>query len=96
MLNDLYRYEFAESVSMNELEGTLMLALAAAENLHGASQVRLDAEHAFDAALRVCVVNAGTPVGQDLNKLFAGFAMREFGAECFRVERIVAEPTPSH
>jgi len=88
MLNNLYRFQFAESVAIDDAEATLMLALAAVESLHGASQVRLDAEHAFDPVLRVCVVNAATRVGRDLNKLFAGFVAREFGAEAFRVQRI--------
>ncbi len=89
MLSNVYRYEFTGSASMVDVEATLMLALTAVENLHGATQVRLDAEHAFDPVLRVCVVNAATQVGRDLNKLFAGFLAREFGAEAFRVTRIV-------
>ena len=93
MLTNIYRYEIAEPVAIGEVEDTLLLALAAAENLHGASQVRLDAEHAFDPVLRVCVVNAATDVGRDLNKLFAGFLTREFGASAFRVERIAPAPT---
>jgi len=88
MLCNLYRYEFCEAVAIEEVEATLMLALSAAETLHGASQVRLDAEHAFDSVLRVCVINAATRVGRDLNKLFAGFLTREFGAGRFHVERL--------
>jgi hypothetical protein len=92
MLQDLYRFEFPSGVAIEEIEASLLLALAAAETLHGASQVRLDAEHAFDPVLRVCVVNAATAVGRDLNKLFVGFLTREFGAGAFRVERIAPEP----
>ena len=95
MLTNVYRYEFTETVAVEDAEATLLLALAAVENLHGASQVRLDAEHAFDPALRVCVVNAATRVGRDLNKLFAGFLAREFGTKEFKVERISSEPTAS-
>lgn len=88
MLSNMYRYEFDSAVAIEEIEATLVLALAAVENLHGASQVRLDAEHAFDAVLRVCVINAATRVGRDLNKLFAGFLTREFGSGGFHVERL--------
>lgn len=88
MPSDVYRYEFAQAVEIEEVEATLVLAVAAAENLHGAAQVRLDAEFAFDPVLRVGVVNAATPVGRDLNKLFAGFLAREFGPDSFRVERV--------
>ncbi|MFO0804407.1 MAG: hypothetical protein U0791_14950 [Gemmataceae bacterium] len=95
MLTNIYRYEFAPPIAIDEVEATLLLALTAAETLHGASQVRLDAEHAFDPVLRVCVMNAATEVGRDLNKLFAGFLSREFGAGAFRVERIAPEPSPA-
>jgi len=88
MLSNVYRYEFSTSVAIEEAESTMLLALAAAESLHGASEVRLDAEHAFDPVLRVCVINAATRVGQDLNKLFAGFLAQEFGAGRFHVERL--------
>ncbi|HEY3787615.1 MAG TPA: hypothetical protein VGL71_02115 [Urbifossiella sp.] len=87
MLSNVYRFEFGDAVAIEEIEGTLLLALAAAEDLHG-SQVRLDGEHAFDAVLKVCVINAATAVGRDLNKLFAGFLAREFGAAAFHVERL--------
>lgn len=95
MLTNIYRYEFAPPIAIDEVEATLLLALTAAETLHGASQVRLDAEHAFYPVLRVCVMNAATEVGRDLNKLFAGFLSREFGAGAFRVERIAQEPSPA-
>jgi hypothetical protein len=95
MLQDLYRFEFDAGVAIEEIESSLLLALTAAETLHGASQVRLDAEHAFDPVLRVCVINAATTVGRDLNKLFAGLLTREYGAGGFRVERIASEPIAS-
>ena len=34
------------------------------------------------------MIDAGTPVGRDLNRLFVGFVGREFGADAFTVERI--------
>lgn len=71
-----------------------MLAVAAAVNPHGAAQVRLDAGYAFDPGLRACAVNAATPVGRDLSKLFVGFLAREFGPDSFRVERIDRDHDP--
>jgi hypothetical protein len=88
MPKDLYRYEFAASLSADEVEATLVLAILAAESLHGETQVRLDAAHAFDGERRACVIDAGSPVGRDLNRLFVGFVSREFGATAFTVERI--------
>lgn len=60
----------------------------ATESSHVESQVRLDASHAVDADRRSCVVDASTPVGRDLKRLFIGFINREFGPDSFSVERI--------
>ena len=88
MSAEVYRYCFVPAVSFEEVEASLVLALLAAEALHGESQVRLDAAHAVDAEKRSCVIDASTAVGRDLNRLFAGFITREFGADSFRVERV--------
>lgn len=84
----VYCYVFAPNVPFEEVQATLVLALLAADCLHGQSQVRLDAGLALDAATRRCVIDANTPVGRDLNRLFTGLASFEFGADAFRVERI--------
>ncbi|QDU23754.1 hypothetical protein [Urbifossiella limnaea] len=88
-----YRYTFDPAVPADELGDTLVLAVIAAEALHGESQTRLDAGHAVGDGGRVVVIDAGTAVGRDLNRLFVGFATREFGPDSFRVER--AEPAPA-
>jgi hypothetical protein len=62
--------------------------LWATESLHGESQVRLDAGHAFDPDRRACVVDAATTVGCDLCRLFLGFLRREFDADQYLVERV--------
>ena len=85
---EIFRYTFAPSVPSEEIEATLVLAILATESLHGTSQVRLDAAHAVDAEKRSCVVDASTPVGRDLNRLFAGLVSREFGPDAFSVERV--------
>jgi hypothetical protein len=81
-----YQYTFAPDISTEDVESTLLLAVVAAESLHGESDVRLDAGHAFDAASRRCVIEAATTVGRDLCRLFTGFLRREFGDSAFRVE----------
>jgi hypothetical protein len=88
MSQSLYRYRFAHEVPLEEIEATLLLALFAAESLHGEAQVRLDAAHYLDKEQRTCIIDAVTPVGQDLNRLFIGFLSREFGADTFQVERV--------
>src|SRR4051794_7943234 len=93
MSRDIYRFVFADEVPAVEVEATLVLSILGIESLHGESQTRLDVQHAFDAKRRVVVIDASTPVGRDLNRLFIGFMTREFGAGSFRVERVQkAEP----
>jgi hypothetical protein len=94
MTRELYRYTFPPHVPLEDIEGTLLLALWGAESLHGETQVRLDAAHLLDRDRRACVIDAGTPVGRDVNRLFVGFVQREFGNEAFRVERVVAPHNP--
>jgi hypothetical protein len=93
-MNCVYRYTFTRQVPAAEIESTLVLAFLAIEGLHCASEARLDAGHAFDARRRHCVLDAGTPVGRDLCRIFTGFASREFGDDNFRVERI-DRPAPT-
>lgn len=93
MSRDVYRYEFKDEVPAVEVETTLVLSLFGVESLHGEAQTRLDVQYAFDAKRRVVVIDAGTPVGRDLNRLFIGFMTREFGPGSFRVER-VQQPKP--
>ncbi len=88
MTKELYRYAFSPGVPIEEVEASLLLAVLATSSLHGEAQTRLDAAHYLDTAERACVIDAGTPVGRDLNRLFTGFLTREFGAEAFFVERI--------
>lgn len=90
MSKELYRYVFTEEASMEEVEASLVLAVMATESLHGESQARLDVAHYLDPTLRACVVDAGTQVGRDFNRLFIGFIRREFGEDAFRVERVDA------
>ncbi len=88
MHKDIYHYVFTADVPMEEIETSLLLAVVATESLHGESQVRLDASHYLDPAARVCVIDAGTAVGRDFNRLFVGFVRREFGEDAFHVDRV--------
>jgi len=93
MTRELYRYSFPPCVPVEEIEATLLLALWGAESLYGEAQVRLDATHFLDSDRRACVIDASTPVGRDVNRLFVGFVRREFGQDAFRVERVDAVPS---
>ncbi|QDU80629.1 hypothetical protein Pla110_23600 [Polystyrenella longa] len=88
MVAPLIKYTFHESAEMTDVEASLLLAIFATEALHGESQVRLEAAHAFDAELHSCVIKSDGPVGRDLNRLFVGFLRREFGEKSFQIERL--------
>jgi len=89
----LYRYSFQADVPKAEVQASLLLAVIAAEGLHGEAQTRLDAGHAVSGKFGACVIDASTPVGRDLAKVFTAFLRREFGEDSFRVERISLIPT---
>jgi hypothetical protein len=82
------RYTFADGADIEDVEASLLMAILAAEALHSAAQVRLDAAHFFDAASRACVISADTDVGRDVARLFVSFLEREFGPTAFSVERV--------
>ena len=94
MSREIYKYSFNEATDLDEAEASLVLAFFGAEALHGEAQVQLDASHAFDRELRTCVIDAGTVVGRDLNRLFMGYLRHEFGSGQFTVKRLERHATP--
>lgn len=92
MTANLYRYTFDESVPIGDIESALLLAIWGCEALHGEAQTRLDVAHYFDPTELACVIDAGTRVGRDFNRLFTGLVRREIGEDAFHVERIQAQP----
>src|SRR5262249_25132157 len=81
---DIYRYLFSRSVPLDDVEATLLLAIWGAESLLGESQVRLDSTHALDRAKRACAIDAGTPAGRAVNRLFCGYRRRVLGPDSSR------------
>lgn len=63
MSKEVYRYTFDPSVSMDDVEESLVLAVVSVESLHGESQAQLDVRHVLDSVRRACVIDAGTPGG---------------------------------
>ena len=88
MPRQLYRFTIDDSVALEDVESSLVLALMGVESLHGAERTRLEAAHALDRDTRILVVDASSQVGGDLNRLLVGYLRREFGDDAFRVESI--------
>jgi hypothetical protein len=85
MSQEAYEYQFDENVPGDELEQTFLLCVLAVESLHGEARVRLDGRYCLNAKTHRCTIDAGTAVGRELNRIFAGFVAREFGPTSFRV-----------
>jgi len=94
MNREIYRYAFGPDVPPDEIENTLLLAVLAAESLHGKSRVRLGASYCFDEGKRACVIDATSDVGRDISRMFTGFAIREYGERSFSVRRVDRMPEP--
>jgi len=92
MSREIHRYQFKTTVPADEIESTLLLAVMAVEGLHGVSRVRLEASYCFDPEKHACVIDTETIVGQDISRIFTGFAIREYGETAFRVERTDTTP----
>ena len=86
-----YRYNFKRHVPIDDIQDSLTLAALSTEQLHGRARMRLDASFRLDRQRRTCTINAGTAVGRDLAKLFAGYLSAEFGDQAFRVRRTEAK-----
>jgi hypothetical protein len=85
--NALVTFCFGDTTPLDEVRGTLDLALLAAESLHGPDRVRLEARTQIDPARLTCAIDASTEVGRTLSALFLGYARREFGEQLLRVSR---------
>ena len=82
---ELQRYTFKDFVDMEEAEDTLLLAIIAAEALHGRAAVMMEARYMFSEVKRACVIERRGKISEDIIKLFTGFLIKEFGEESFSV-----------
>jgi hypothetical protein len=83
-----YRFHIGDDVPLDEAEMSLQLATIVLEGLFSPAVVRLDARYHVNAETRSIVVDASTPVGQSLVRVFTTLLAREFGDGCFAVRRV--------
>lgn len=83
----IYSYTLDNEIPLEEAQTLLDVAIDSTEALHGSAAVQLDGRFAIDEARRTIVVDAGTVVGRDANRLFTGLLIREFGQENVHIER---------
>ncbi len=87
MHRSVYRFTFAEGADMEEVEGTLILAILAVGCLCGEPAIRLDAGYAVDPERRTVAVDGTTETGRAVTRVFTGLAIHEYGDESFSVTR---------
>ena len=87
MNQNIYQFSFDDSVNTEDAQGTFMLALVALESLHGKAAVRLDCRFRSDPKARLFQINSATAIGNDLAKLFTGFAIDAYGYDAVRIRR---------
>lgn len=82
----IYRFRFGRRVPPQVVEDCLLLAVLAAEGLHGAARVALEASSRMDKDLNRCVIDASMPVGQDIARIFTSILIHRIGRDVFVIE----------
>ena len=92
-MTQTYLYSFRQSVPMDEVEDSLLLAALATESLFGRPLMRMEARFRLELKQRVCTIDGSTPIGRALACIFTGFLGREFGDRGFRLDRRLGAAT---
>lgn len=87
MSQDVYRFCFGDKVSAEDAHSTFMLALVAAESLHGMTAVRMDCRFRCDVRERRYDIYAGSGIGSELARIFAGFVIHSHGPGAVHIRR---------
>jgi len=80
------RFEFDETVSKQDIEEQIALAIITAECTFGKPKVRLHA--AYLATDGKAVIDVSSQVGEQIAEVFTGLMSRHIGEENFTVERM--------
>ena len=83
----IHRFRFNAGVPMNEAESALLLAIVAAEALHGQANVRLSMRYLFGEDKRACVIDGDSEIARQIVLIFTQFLIHEFGEDTFRVRQ---------
>jgi hypothetical protein len=80
-----YHYRIKGGLPIEIVGELLFLAALAVESLHGRSALRMDGVFRLHKARRTCLINASTPVGRDIARVFTGLLTRLIGERSFKV-----------
>jgi hypothetical protein len=90
-MKTIYRFQFQRHVPLEKAEATLMLALIAAEALHGQPNVRLSVGYLFGEEKHACVIDGDNEIARQVVLIFTQFLIHEFGEDTFRVRQELHE-----
>ena len=82
-----YQYQFEDNVEMSAVEDNLLVAVIAAEAIHGRAVVNLDADFDLDEKSRICHIDANSGVGRDIARIFVGLLAHDVGEDGFTIMR---------
>jgi hypothetical protein len=85
MSKTVYRYQFEREVPLEKAEATLIMAIIAAEALHGQAEVRLSMRYLFGDDKHACVIDGDNEVTRQLVLVFTQYLIHEFGEDAFQV-----------
>ena len=92
-MKTIHRFRFEPGVPLEEAEATLIMAIIAAEALHGQAEVRLSMRYLFgeghsrDASRHACVIDGDNEAARHVILIFTQFLIHEFGEDAFQVTR---------
>lgn len=86
-MKTIYRFQFQRHVPLEKAEATLMLALIAAEALHGQPNVRLSVRYLFGEDKHACVIDGDNEIARQVVLIFTQFLIHEFGEDTFQIRR---------
>ena len=94
-MKTIHRYRFEPDVPLEEAETTLVLAIIAAEALHGQAEVRLSLRYLFGEKKHACVIDGDNEAARHVILIFTQFLIHEFGENAFQVtlEQHAAKPS---
>ncbi|HRT94000.1 MAG TPA: hypothetical protein P5532_06220 [Planctomycetota bacterium] len=93
-MHELYRFRFTRRIPDGKIAQRLFLAALNVENLFGEAQMRLDARFRIDRKARMVEIDRGSEVGRCIAKLFSRYMSKEFGDDCYTVERVTEPGEP--
>jgi hypothetical protein len=91
MSKTVYRFQFEPEVPIEEAETSLIMAIIAAEALHGQPAVRLSMRYLFGEEKRVCVIDGDNDVARQVVMIFTQFLIHQFGEDAFQITQPARE-----